>query len=62
MHCITTTTTTTTTTNTTTTTTTTTTLCPPSKKRGYIALLMSVGLSVGLSVRPPGGCQMNAWA
>jgi len=27
-------------------------LCPPSKKRGYIALLMSVGLSVGRSVGP----------
>ena len=25
-------------------------LCPPSKKRGYIVLLMSVGLSVGRSV------------
>ncbi|KAH3860587.1 hypothetical protein DPMN_023496 [Dreissena polymorpha] len=25
-------------------------LCPPSKKRGYIALLMSVGRSVGRSV------------
>ena len=27
-------------------------LCPPSKKRGYIALLMSVGLSVCQSVGP----------
>jgi hypothetical protein len=27
-------------------------LCPPSKKRGYIALLMSVGRSVGRSVGP----------
>ncbi|KAH3836142.1 hypothetical protein DPMN_109512 [Dreissena polymorpha] len=44
-------TTTTTTTTSNTTTTTTTTTCPPSKKRGYIALLMSVCLSVGPSTR-----------